>query len=333
MGKNLVFLSVNVKTGQPSELFLTAQTEELANRYYGYSYAYPEGQKEVPDALGKPFQRAKEKKINSNLLDFIVDAQTFKELFEETYFNIYGNSQEQKEEFSRLWGMTQVEPKLAPIFGGFSGATTHIEPQFKIDYLNRSVSIVGQELSGIGLNRMDLTLMIPAAIHEWTHAGLVGKKVHETVFLKEFFSILMERVASIMVATQTKDDEVRRIMEIARTNNIIRNIKDADILAGHIAEKERIKGKYRGTGIDNLAEMDLTILRSQMMQALTYFHSDVYAFAMTKKYLDDPQGFYKKMGQVMKGRLTAEQMLQYYGVSMRSQEMKDMTCERLEDYR
>jgi len=333
MEEYLSFLCVNPRTGKSTELFIKSLAEDALNKHYGYSYAYPEGKKDVDEGLVMPFQNAKKKSIDISIPDFVVDSQTFKELLEETYFRIHGNSTEQKEEFNRLWGITKVDPKLAPIFGGFSNATTDINPRYDINYQTGGVAIIGDDVTAIRANRMDLTLMVPSIEHEWTHTGLIGKRAHNSVFFKEYFSILLERVSSIIVATQTNNDEVKRIFEIARTNHIISEMQVLPEFEKSLEDKQKIRDRYRFTGIDQLAERDCFILRSQMMQILTYFHSDLYAFAMVQKYLDDPQKFYAQIRKVMKGRMTAEEMNQYYGVSIKSREMLDMTERRLEDYR
>ena len=334
MNNSINFLYFNDANGYFTNLLLAEQVRQLTQDFHGYTSEAPEGGTGIDSRYVTPFTNAKAKNIDINLADFAIDEYTLKGLLEETFFRIYGYTPKQQQEFERLWQLTKVNPNLEPLFGGYSNGVCQIEPQLDINYETKQLRVVGENLKAININRIDLSLMVPSILHEWTHAQLTNKTPYESIFMGEFFSILIERVSAIMAATQTNKSDLRKVVEIARTNSTIDTVKQLHTMDKVFNQLSTIE--KRATIMKQMELVptnDLIVLRSQMLQSLTFLHSDIYAYAMGEKYLQDPAKFYDQMKKVMNGRRTAKDMLEYYGISIRKKETLDSIEKRMEEYR
>lgn len=318
--EKLEFLGLNDNNNEATMMYQTILQKAMYNRIKGYSFKMPEYEHLcVDESYLDLFNKVNFKDAGKYIEMFKINEKEFYELSKEVFITIFSSSE--LNTFEEFYKKINIEKLIVPK-GAIVNSSANISPEF---YMVKpgEFRIKKVEILSFSITRKDLVVAISSIIHEFMHAYQAKVKAYISIYMEEFFPIVIERVVSHLLAEKLNEEKIVEAGEIIRTNNTVNN---RDL----ILYTDKLMNKY---GNNPRAKNDMFIYEGQLTNSIKYFIDDIYAYAVVEKYKENPKLFYKKFREVIKGVSDDKKLLEFYEISMKDDKMIEQTEKRLELYK
>lgn len=231
----------------------------------------------------------------------------------------------------------------------------HLSPSGAKEVLNGiSLTVVdkrdGSEMKMVEIPDFETSSNIVTIVHEFAHYYLnkLGVDFNKKRYYEEIISILCEKIASQIVELHTCERDFYDRMTEHRLEGISWHYNsNLTAMTGLLSEHERLR---RQSSKDIFAKMQLMSFEQQMpiirtakgISALKGYYQNLadgygigflYSESLLAKFLDDNHTFQLQLERLTEKDQSLQDLLTYYGINARSNEVYDLVNKRIEEIR